>query len=63
MERRYYTECPEFLATILERGHRMQRKDVLHKMTNNNSLCETVAISLRAMTLFNQKYESYESKK
>lgn len=63
MERRLYIEHPEYLASVLEYGSLKKRHNILRKMTSSSRFCETVIISLRAMTLFNEDRKCYEGKK
>lgn len=63
MEHSTHIKHSEYLATILEYGPLKKRHNILSKMTSNSRLCETVIISLRAMTLFNEDGKCYEGKK
>lgn len=63
MEHRLHIENTENLATVLEYGTLKNRHNILQKMTSNRRLRETIIISLRAMTLFNEDRKCYEGKK
>lgn len=63
MEHRLYIGNSESLATALEYGTLKKRHNILRKMTSSGRFCETVIISLRAMTLFNEDRKCYDGKK